>query len=194
MSRRIEVELTSQRDDGTWTWRAAGAKQPKGTLEGALLYAGASVGDVCRVDADVEIDGIFVTAVSPLKSRSGRPEDEKIEVLGSGRDFDAVTTQLTRKPRSDKGKGRRRKTDTKAARERPDKKSKRQQGRDKPESRKPRNLSKGIGEVPAKPKPKKLKPKRVHRQAFIESLPEEQRVIAEPVSYTHLTLPTILLV
>ncbi|MEC8975887.1 MAG: hypothetical protein VYE75_04105 [Actinomycetota bacterium] len=182
MSRRIEVELTSQRDDGTWTWRAAGAKQPKGTLEGALLYAGASVGDVCRVDADVEIDGIFVTAVSPLKSRSGRPEDEKIEVLGSGRDFDAVTTQLTRKPRSDKGKGRRRKTDTKAARERPDKKSKRQQGRDKPESRKPRKPSKAKGEVPAKPKPKKLKPKRVHRQAFIESLPEEQRVIAEQVS------------
>ena len=46
MSRRIEVELTSQRDDGTWTWRAAGAKQPKGSLDGTLLYDGASVGDV----------------------------------------------------------------------------------------------------------------------------------------------------
>ena len=44
MSRRIEVELTSQRDDGTWTWRAAGAKEPKGTLDGDLLYNGASSG------------------------------------------------------------------------------------------------------------------------------------------------------
>ena len=63
MSRRIDVELTSQSDDGTWTWRAAGAKQPKGTLDGALLYSGAAVGDVCRAEADFEIDGIFITAV-----------------------------------------------------------------------------------------------------------------------------------
>ena len=38
MSRRIELELTSRRDDGTWTWRAAGAKKPKGELDGALLF------------------------------------------------------------------------------------------------------------------------------------------------------------
>ena len=80
MSRRIEVELTSQRDDGTWTWRAAGAKQPKGTLEGDVLYPGAGVGDVCRADADFEIDGIFITAVLPPKGRSGRPDDERIEL------------------------------------------------------------------------------------------------------------------
>ena len=37
MSRRIEVELTSSRDDGTWTWRAAGAKQPAGVAgQGAI--------------------------------------------------------------------------------------------------------------------------------------------------------------
>ena len=40
MSRRIDIELTSSRDDGTWTWRAAGAKQPKGTLDADLLYPG----------------------------------------------------------------------------------------------------------------------------------------------------------
>ena len=79
MSRRIDVELTSQNDDGIWTWRAAGAKQPKGTLDGSLLYSGASVGDVCRADADFEIDGIFITAVLPPKGRSGRPDDERIE-------------------------------------------------------------------------------------------------------------------
>ena len=32
MSRRLEIELTSTREDGTWTWRAAGAKVPKGVV------------------------------------------------------------------------------------------------------------------------------------------------------------------
>ena len=82
MSRRIEVELTSRRDDGSWTWRAAGAKQPKGTLDGDLVPAGIAAGDVVRVDADFEIDGIIVTAVLPAKTRSGKPESERIELLG----------------------------------------------------------------------------------------------------------------
>ena len=82
MSRRIEVELTSRRDDGSWTWRAAGAKQPKGTLNGELVPAGIAAGDVVRVDADFEIDGITVTAVLPPKTRSGKPESERIELLG----------------------------------------------------------------------------------------------------------------
>ena len=37
MSRRLEIELTSERPDGTWTWRAAGARQPKGEMDGTLL-------------------------------------------------------------------------------------------------------------------------------------------------------------
>ena len=104
MSRRIDVELTSQSDDGTWTWRAAGAKQPKGTLDGALLYSGAAVGDVCRAEADFEIDGIFITAVMPAKGRSGRPDDERLELLGSTTEFQGVTTQLAKKGRSGKKK------------------------------------------------------------------------------------------
>ncbi len=67
MSRRIEVELTSSRDDGVWTWRAAGAKQPKGELDGGLLYEGATVGDVVRADADFDLDGIEILAVLPPK-------------------------------------------------------------------------------------------------------------------------------
>ena len=64
MPRRIEVELTSSRDDGTWTWRAAGARQPKGELDGRLLPAGAKVGDVLRAEADFDIEGITVMAVA----------------------------------------------------------------------------------------------------------------------------------
>ena len=60
MSRRLEVELTSKREDGTYTWRAAGAKQPKGELDGALLYEGAEVGDVVRADAEFAVDGVYI--------------------------------------------------------------------------------------------------------------------------------------
>ena len=172
MSRRIEVELTSQRDDGTWTWRAAGAKQPKGTLDGDVLYPGAGVGDVCRADADFEIDGIFITAVLPPKGRSGRPDDERIELMGTGKEVDGVTTQLARKGRSDrrKGGGQRDKSD----RAKKPNNKKRNDGDRKP--RKPQT------DAPSKPKARKLKPGRVHRKAFIDALPEEQRIIADQVS------------
>src|SRR5918992_804670 len=72
MPRRIEVELTSARDDGSWTWRAAGARQPKGVLDGSLLPGGAKVGDVLRADAEFDVDGITVVAVLP--PREARPE------------------------------------------------------------------------------------------------------------------------
>lgn len=95
MSRRLEVELTSRRDDGSWTWRAAGAKQPKGVLDGDLLPSGAAEGDVLRVDADFEIDGIFVTQVLPPKARSGRPPSERIEMIGPpDRGAGATTTRV----------------------------------------------------------------------------------------------------
>ncbi len=69
MSSRIEIELTSQRPDGTWTWRAAGAKEPKGTLDGSILYEGAKTGDIVRAEVVFEIDGINVEAVYPPKAK-----------------------------------------------------------------------------------------------------------------------------
>ena len=57
MSRRLEIELTSTRPDGSWTWRAAGAKQPKGDLDGALLPEGTEVGAVLRVEGFACPDG-----------------------------------------------------------------------------------------------------------------------------------------
>ncbi len=94
MARRIDIELTSTRPDGTWTWRAAGAKEPRGVLEGSLLYDGAKAGDVVRAEAEFEIDGISITSVTPPKS-DNRREPERIEVIGSSRtDAPGVTTQL----------------------------------------------------------------------------------------------------
>ncbi|MGA1297711.1 MAG: hypothetical protein ACO31G_03460, partial [Ilumatobacteraceae bacterium] len=98
MSRRIDIELTSARPDGTWTWRAAGAREPKGVLDGSLLPSDAKAGDVVKVDAEFDIDGIEVTAVV-----SGRTRVTKVETLSLiARDepFQAVTQQLARRERS----------------------------------------------------------------------------------------------
>ena len=103
MSRRIEVELTSTREDGTWTWRAAGAKLPKGELNGSLLFAGAKVGDVVRADADFMMDGIDIIAV--LAPKGARKEPERIVIVGTPRrdDEPLVTTKLAPKGRGDRG-------------------------------------------------------------------------------------------
>ncbi len=37
VARRIEIELTSKLDDGRYTWRAAGAREPRGTLVADLV-------------------------------------------------------------------------------------------------------------------------------------------------------------
>src|SRR3954451_15185439 len=81
MSRRIDIELTSARPDGTWTWRAAGALKPRGVLDGALLYQGAKTGDVVRADADFEIEGITIAAVLPPKEKKPS-EPDRIDIIG----------------------------------------------------------------------------------------------------------------
>lgn len=101
MARRIDVELTSKREDGSWTWRAAGAKQPKGELDAALLYEGAKIGDVVRAEADFEIEGILITSVLPPKEKK-RSEPERVEIVGPPRDERGVTSTLTAKPDRDR--------------------------------------------------------------------------------------------
>ena len=94
MARRIDIELTSARPDGTWTWRAAGAREPKGVLDGGILYEGAKAGDVLRADAEFELEGIVITSVTPPKA-DARAEAPRIEVVGPGRpEGPGVTTQL----------------------------------------------------------------------------------------------------
>jgi hypothetical protein len=98
MSRRIEIELTSTRPEGSWTWRAAGAREPRGVLEGTLLPGGAKVGDILRAEADFQIDGIEILEVLPPKG--SRKEPERIEVIGAGTAFEPVTQTLA--PKSDR--------------------------------------------------------------------------------------------
>lgn len=203
MPRRIEVELTSQRDDGTWTWRAAGARQPKGTLTGTLLYKGASVGDVVRADAEFHVDGIDIISVLPPKGE--RREPERIELKAPTlKDDQLVTSTLAPKGKGGRGEGRggrrgegrdrdsgrgdrRPRSDSKPGEGRP--RSDRPRGEGRPEGgatregaprreRRPRNAP---PPVPEKPKPKRLRPQRHHRAAVLADLPESERPIAEQV-------------
>jgi hypothetical protein len=104
MSHRIDVELTSVREDGTWTWRAAGARQPKGVLEGSVLYDGAKVGDVVRAEAEFELEGISISSVLPPKDKK-RVEPERLEILGSPTQQEGVTSSLARRNRrTDRGR------------------------------------------------------------------------------------------
>jgi hypothetical protein len=84
MSRRIDIELTSQTADGLWTWRAAGARQPKGTVDGALVPAGEGVGAVLRADVEVGLEGIEILSLSAAKPlRSPERTEGRIEVKGT---------------------------------------------------------------------------------------------------------------
>ena len=167
MSHRLEVMLTSRRPDGTWTWRAAGARQPKGVLSEGLVPAGAAVGDVLRVEAEVSVDGIAVRQVLPTKTE--RPPSPRLEHLGSKRFTEGVTMapSLARKsadqidsPRD----GRRRKGGGGRAREGG------RSGRDGTGHRGGRDRP---------PRAPRLRPENRHRDAWLATLSADDRAIAE---------------
>jgi hypothetical protein len=113
VARRIEIELTSARPDGTWTWRAAGALNPRGSLDAALLYGGAKAGDVVRAEAEFGIEGITVVSVEPPRVVEKTSDANRIELIE--RPVTAgVTTQLAGgrarggPERGDRGSDRRR--------------------------------------------------------------------------------------
>ena len=171
MARRLDIELTSDRGDGQWTWRAAGAKQPKGTLEGSLLPAGTSVGDVVKVEADADLDGLTVTTV--FAPKGARKEAETLEVLGSGREEPLVTQVL-----APKGRGRGRDGDDRGrGRGRGGRDGERRGGGDRRKERPRRERQK----PPARPKAPRLRPARTHRQAALKALPTIQQPLAEEV-------------
>jgi hypothetical protein len=202
MSRRIEIELTSSREDGTWTWRAAGAKQPKGEMDGAMLPAGAKVGDVLRADTENYLEGITVTAI--LSAGRTRNEPERLEIVGTRRnDEQLVTSTLVerrggrggrdgrdrgdRPDRGDRGeRGRGPRTDRGPRPDRPDgdrgrPSRPRSEGQGKDRPRRERAERPERPAAPPAPKPARLRPGRAHRNAVLADLPEEQKPIAEQI-------------
>jgi hypothetical protein len=203
MSRRIEIELTSSRDDGSWTWRAAGAREPRGTLDSALAPGGAQVGDVLRAEIDGYLDQMSVVAILP--PRAPRPEPERLELHSGGSDRPLVTSTLVRersddrRPQGRRGDRRERgertergaRGDRSERREGPGRRERgeRERGRSERDGRRPaRARQEGRHERPerpapppieSKPKPKRLRPGKVHRTALLEAVSPEQRPIAE---------------
>ena len=202
MATRIEIELTSRRDDTTFTWRAAGARQPKGVAEAELFPAGSAVGEQFRVEADFDLEGITITNVlgprdekkAARKERGG----ETLQLLARD-DEPLVTQQLAEKGRrGDRGRDRGDRGERRGGgRNRPggergDRTDRGDRGdrgegrgersgaergrRGRPDER-PRTPPKP--KLPPKPKPPRLKAGRTHRDAMLASLPEEQKPVAQ---------------
>ena len=97
MPRRIEIEITSLQGDVA-TWRAAGAKMPKGVLNVDLVPGGPVVGGVYRADIEQYMEGLEVVSVLPPKTASPLdPRKERIELLPSTKPVpDVVVTYATK--------------------------------------------------------------------------------------------------
>ena len=169
MSRRIDVELTSNKGDGTWTWRSAGAKEPKGTLDGSLLPGDSKVGDVLKIEAEFSLDGVSVLAVIPAKGKEERKG--LLELIPTEREFKGVTQQLAKKDRREGGRdGDRR------PRRRKEGEGESPRG-DRPRS--PRPQFTPPPDTPMRPRAKRLRAGNAHKQAALAGLGEAERTIAE---------------
>lgn len=238
MSRRLEIELTSHRPDGVWTWRVAGARLPKGQVTDDLVPDGASVGTVLRAVAAATLDGLEITSLA-LPVAQAEPTD-RLELIGTRRGPDVTTTLVpgrdkrrshddrdddprhgprrrdksrrSHRSRDDRGrrpsKKRRDQLDDRDARSRKSRgerrharDSRRSTGRGRKHDgergayrgadRKQRvqraakkdhqKGSPSAGRSSAWPRTARLKAKRVHRGAVLESLPKDQLPLAREV-------------
>ncbi len=183
MSRRIDIELTSALADGSWTWRAAGARKPNGVVDGSILPAGSEVGDLLKVEVEQMLDGIEVQSI--VKGREKPESSNVLELLPSERPFEAVIETRAKRDRSDRGdrgdrgdrRGRGDARNKRNKREgRSDEGGRRDEGR-RNEGRRPH--FEAPPELPQRPKPKRLRPGKLRRNEVLAGLPEEQRPIAE---------------
>lgn len=188
MSLRMDIELTSARPDGTWTWRKAGARQPKGELDGTLL-SDASVGDQLSVEYANTLDGIDILQILPTKTARAS-KHETIELVRPSSPDQLVTTTLAPKgrgdrrgdrdrPRGDRDRPRRDGDRPRRDGDRPRRDGERSRGdggrrEDRPD-RRPR------APIPERPKARRLRPGRTHRNAALAALPPENVPIAEQV-------------
>ena len=176
---KIDVEITSQRENGDWTWRAVGAREPKGTVEASLLPDNLSIGAKFSVETEHFLDGVVVTKVFDQKQASGK--GETLEILGSGKQTDLVTTQLAKSKKGRKSSKRSPSSNSRAdERNKTNKTNKTFDKKDKASSstkRKPRNERKNNDSQ--FPKSKRLKAKKHHRNEAVKNLPDDLKRIGE---------------
>ncbi len=152
---------------------------PKGTLDGSILPAGSAIGDELKVEVEQQLDGMQVLSV--IKGRE-KSEMELLELLPVEENFQAVIETRAKRDRNDRdGRGGR---DGKRGRRDGGRKRDGGRGRDgddgRSDSRGPRRPHfDPPPEVPQRPKPKRLRPGKAHRNEVLAEIPEEQRPIAE---------------
>ena len=99
MSIRIEIELTSSAPDGSWTWRAAGAREPRGVLDGSILPAGVD-GRRPAARRDREGHRRHPRAVGRAGQGEGRARADLLELLPTEETFEPVVQhRAPRRPR-----------------------------------------------------------------------------------------------
>jgi hypothetical protein len=185
MPRHLDVELTSRTSDGSWTWRAAGARQPKGTVDASLVPGAEAVGSILRADVEIGLEGIEIVSLTPAKpARSPEKTEGRIEVRGTPKrapDVSVVLAPGSRSRRRDDAdsegrSGRRssREDDGSPRRERGDR-SRAATGPRRPGGRGPGegDSRPGRGERPTVPT------STVHRNAMLAALRPEQIPVAE---------------
>lgn len=182
MSRRIEIELTSKRADGAWTWRAAGAREPKGIVEDSLVPNGSAVNDVLRAEVETDLDGTRILTLAALKAKAER--SGLLERLPSEKPFQPVTSVLAKKGgrggdgrRSDKRSDRRSESGDRPR----GGDSSRGERRQRPDGDRRRPRFETPAEMPQRPRPKRVKAGRQHVSVVLAELPEAHRTIAERV-------------
>lgn len=94
MPNRMDIELTSQTPDGGWTWRAAGARQPRGSVGADLVPEGAKVGDVLRAELEIGIEGLEVVTLQASRPQERPTRHETIEIIGPERRAPDVSVAL----------------------------------------------------------------------------------------------------
>ena len=170
MSRRIEIELTSNKGDGTWTWRAAGAREPRGLISTEMIPKGAGISSVFTAEVQSDMDGIVVLAV--IESEDTRTAPETIEVLGTGKRSAGVNFKGG-------GRGRRQSKGESfgSGGFGGDGFGQGQSGRKQQGGRR-KGRSQGTGQD----RPARLRPARVHRKKWLASVSPEHAALAEQIA------------
>jgi|GEM_PF-1508427 len=177
MASKINVELTSHdAERAEWTWRAAGARNPRGTVPASLVWEGAKVGDVARAEIARTLDGFEILSLVP--PRPSDAPDNRIEVVGSGREEPAVTVRtVQRRQRSERPRAHR---EAPAPGARRNQQQQREQGAATTPPREGSRLrARRSAPAPSGGQPVRLYPRDVHRKAFLASVIPEHRPIAE---------------
>lgn len=110
MSRRLDIEITSRTPEGGYTWRAAGARQPKGMVGAELVPEGVAVGAVLRAEVESGLEGLEVVSVSSKDEKADERPSDRIEILGPSRRGPGVSVSYApggRRRRTGEGPGRR---------------------------------------------------------------------------------------